>query len=186
MSSSSLLKVGLAALASVLTAGFAHAVTFTLNASSATIVNGNTVSSFYQVSGGGAESGTSAATFSSVISGQGAVSANDPWTVVISFNGPQPTLASAFIKASNGYLWWDASDLAAFNSGSYTSITLVQNGLINNPGNAYHEISHAGLNGTAGGTDSNTPGVPDGGASVAMLGVTLVGLTLAFRRFGRA
>lgn len=160
-------------------ANFAAAVTYTLNNASATVVSGNTTSAFYQVSGAGAESGSLAAIYSSTISGQGAVSAHNPWTVEIVFNGAQPVLTSAFVKAGNNYLLWDAADLAAFNAGTFTSITLVQNGLFNPPHNSYLGISHAGFTGSA---PASTTSVPDGGVTAMMLGAAIVALGLVARR----
>ncbi|MEO5961514.1 MAG: VPDSG-CTERM sorting domain-containing protein [Opitutaceae bacterium] len=158
----------------------AHAVSFTLNNSTATIIGGNTTSTFYEVTGANAESGTAAPIFSSSIyNGPAAVSSNDPDRVEIFFNGPQPILTSAFIKASNEYMFWDATDLAAFNAGIFTSIILVQNGLTNGNGQ-YHDISHAGINGTPG--NSNIPGVPDGGATLALLGLGVSFLIIARRK----
>ena len=160
-------------------AGSAYAVPFTLNSSTATIVTGNTTSAFYEVADNGSDSGTVAALYTATLSGTSAVSANNPPKVEIFFGvNPQPVLTSAFFKASNQYLFWDATDLAAFNAGTFTSLILVQDGLLNNPGNAYHEISHAGLTGTPGITR-----VPDGGSPLILLGLGLLSAFGVRRKF---
>jgi hypothetical protein len=157
---------------------FASAITFTLDASTATVVNGNTTSAFYSATPS-VDSGTMAPTFTFTYSGTALISASNPFKIEIFFNGPQPVLTSAFWKASNQYMLWDSSDLAAFNSGVYTSITLVGNALDNGNG-SYHGLSHAGLLGTAGPGNSN--GVPDSGSSALLLGLGLAGLAVALRR----
>jgi len=150
--------------------------------SAATIVSGNTTSTFYEVTGAGAESGSAAGLYSSTVPGSDATG----WSVKISFGpNPQPILTSAFLKASNEYLWWDASDLALFNSGEYDSITLWNKGgpgegIGHNTGGSspvwkFHGTSHAGLNGSPG------TSVPDGGFTLALLGMALIGVASARR-----
>jgi hypothetical protein len=173
----SLLLIGL--LGAVLAAPFARAITFTLDASTATIVPGNIVSTFYEATSA-SDSGTMAPTFTFTYSGTGAVAAADPFKIEIFFNGPQPVLTSAFWKAGNDYMLWDSTDLAPFNAGIYTSLTLVGNGLLNPPQNAYLGLSHAGLVGTAG--PGSSTGVPDSGSTALMLGLGLVTLVAALRR----
>ena len=159
----------------------AEAIPYTLTSAMATKTDGNTTSSFYEVTGVAAESGTAVALYSAAVGGD----ENSGWWVEISFgNNPQPVLTSAFLKAGNenaggGYLWWDSADLAAFNAGSFTSIILQNSGsggLMNKPGNAYLGTSHAGLNGEPG------TRVPDGGATLGLLGLGLIGFG-ALRRF---
>lgn len=177
-------RIAVAALSLFALAHRAAAVPFTLNASTATTVDGNTTSSFYEVASNGTDSGTGAALYTAAITGTGAVSANNPPKVEIFFgSNPQPILTSAFVKAGNGYLWWDAADLAAFNGGTWTSLILVQNGLLNPPGSAYLDISHAGINGTPG---SDIPGgrVPDAGSTALLAGIALAGLLALRRRLG--
>lgn len=157
----------------------AHALNFDLFAASASTVGGNTTSTFYEVSGAGAESGTAAAFYSSSLGGN----ANDGFWVKFSFGGnPQPVLQSAFLKASNKYLWWDSTDLAAFNAGTFDSLTLWNSGAagLKNKNNKFHGTSHAGLNGSLGETD--IPRVPESGTTAALLGLALVGLHFGFRR----
>lgn len=168
-------------LVAVLNVPVVNAVTFTLNNSTATIfTNANTTSAFYEATTA-SDSGTMASTFTFSYTGQASVASADPFKIEIFFNGPQPVLSSAFWKAGNDYMFWDAADLAPFNAGVYTSITLVGNGLLNPPGNSYLGLSHAGLAGTAG-NPPGTPGVPDGGSTVLMLGLGLMGLALGLRR----
>lgn len=160
----------------------AQAVPFVLDSSTATIVDGNTTSTFYEVNGSGADSGTAALLYKATISGVESVAEGNPPKVEISFEGnPQPVLTSAFIKASNRYLWWDEADLAAFNAGTWTSLILIQDGLLNNPGNAYHSVSHAGLNGRLG----TTRRVPDGGSTLLLSGLALSVFGLVSRYLGR-
>jgi hypothetical protein len=151
----------------------AHAVQFVLNSSAATTIGGNTTSVFYEVTGANAESGPASGLYSSSVGGD----ANTGFFVSISFgSNPQPVLTSAFLKASNQYLLWDNLDLAAFNSGTFDSIILWNNGGsagIQNGNNKYHGTSHAGLNGMLG----TTTNVPDGGATMALLGLSLFGMT---------
>lgn len=153
----------------------AEAIPYTLTSAMATKNHGNTTSSFYEVTGVAAESGTAVALYSAAVGG----SESAGWWVEISFgSNPQPFLTSAFLKASNEYLWWDAADLAAFNAGTFTSIILQNsgdNGLKNDNGK-YHATSHAGLNGEPG------TRVPDGGATLGLLGLGLLGLGVLRRR----
>lgn len=176
-------SLSLIALASALVAApLARAVTFTLNNSTATLVDGNIVSTFYQATPA-SDSGTMAPTFTFSYTGTGTVTpVNSPYTIEIFFNGPQPVLTEAFFKASDRYMYWDAADLTAFNSGVYTSITLVGNGLLNPPGNAYNGLSHAGLSGTVGTNPPGGSGVPDGGSTAVMLGLGLIAMAVALRR----
>lgn len=158
----------------------AHATGFTLNSSTATIVGGNEVSSFYQVNKPNEdhvnwwESGSAAGLYSFT---QGGNSQNGFW-VTISFDGnPQPILDSAFIKAGNFRLTWDANDLKAFNEGIFDSITLIQDGIWNPPHNSLLGISHAGINGRPG-----VKLVPDTGLTVVLLGLGLTAVSFFARR----
>lgn len=173
-----LFKVALAAV--LLAASSAHAVTFTLSTSTATIVPGNATSAFYE-STGFADSGTMGATFT--FTNTLGVGNTTPPKIEIFFNGAQPTLTSAFWKAGNDYMFWDSTDLISFNAGVFTSITLVGDGLLNPPGNAYLALSHAGLTGTSNPNNPpGGPGVPDGGSTAAMLGLGLIAMAVAVRR----
>lgn len=157
------------------TCQMANAISFTLASSAATITPGNTTAAFYNVSGDGVESGTAASLYSATFGGD----ANNGFWVKVSFDSnPQPVLTSAFLKASNKYLWWDAADLAAFNAGTYDSIVLENTGAggIKNQNGKYKNTSHAGLNGTKG------TNVPDGGATAALLGLGLLGIGFVARR----
>ena len=151
------------------------AISFDAHSAVATHIAGNTTSAFYEVSGAGVESGTAAGLFSATLGGD----ADTGFWVKIAFgSNPQPGLTSAFLKASNEYLWWDSTDLAAFNSGTFDSITLWNNGAngIKNTNNKFQGTSHAGLNGTPGTT------VPDGGSTLLLLGAGLAVLGVARRR----
>lgn len=167
--------------------GFAHsasAVPYYLETVNATKTSGTTNSDFYQVTGGGAESGTALSLYSFTFGG----SASAGWWVEISFGGnPQPILTSAFLKAGPNYLWWDAADLLAFNAATFDSIILKNDnaaaGLRNPPNNAFLGIGHVGLNGTAGElVVEQHNNVPDASSTVAMLGLGMIGLFVAARR----
>ncbi len=164
----------------------AHAVQFTLNSSLASLIDpGNTNSVFFEVDGTTlAETGTVANLYSATLGGN----ANNGFFVAISFGGnPQPVLNSAFLKTANGYLLWDAADFTAFNAGTFDSIKLWNSGtdgITNNKGK-YQETSHAGLNGSLGLT-TNGNHVPDGGATVALFGLSLLGMTAVRKAIGQA
>ena len=150
-----------------------------LQSSNATIVlSSNTTSAFFEVAGNGTESGTAAGLYSATLGGD----ENAGFWVKISFDGnPQPILTSAFLKAGNGYLWWDAADLAPFNAGTYDSIVLWNNTVegIRNSNGKYKGTSHAGLVGTLGTVTHN---VPDDSATISLLGLGVIGLAVAARR----
>jgi len=174
----SLFVGGLALLASASSLAIPN---FDLLSASGTIVAADPAhSSFYEVTGGGVETG-SMATFYSATFGGGI---STGYWVTISFDGnPQPLLTSAFLKTGVSlYLSWDSTDLASFNAGTYDSITLWNqdpNGMKKGPGNSeYRIISFAGLNGSPG-------SVPDGGATVALIGLGLLGLAGLRRRLIR-
>lgn len=155
-------------------AGSASAVSFDLHANIAQFFGGNdSSSSFYKVNFGtpDVESGSAAATFSTTVGGD----ADTGWYAEVSFNGPQPFLTEARLKAGNGYLLWDSTDLAAFNAGSFTGIKLWNDagGIVNTKGK-FLEISHINL-------DGRTTTVPDGGGMLALLGLAVAGLGI-FRR----
>ena len=101
---------------------------------------------------------------------------------------PQPVLTSAFLKASNSYLLWDATDLAAFNSGTFTSIIIWNSRILNNTRKAYKETSHAGFLGTLGEPPTDSPvggvSVPDAGSTLLLLGAGLTGVGFLRRRIG--
>jgi len=165
----SLLAVGL------LLTQAANAATFTLASSLATLSPGNLTTTFYEVASDGTDSGTAASLYSATLGGD----ENAGFWVNISFGGnPQPVLTSAFLKASNQHLLWDSTDLATFNSGIFDSIRLenIGTGGILNRNGKYHETSHAGLNGTPG------TKVPDGGSTLALVGLAIAGFGLIRRK----
>ncbi len=157
-----------------------NAVTFPLDYTTADKIAGNLTSAFYQVNndkGVWSEAGTAASLYSFTHGGD----EDNGWWVKIAWDGnPQPVLTSAIMKASDWYLYWDSSDLTAFNGGTYDSVTLWQDGLSHltggpKPQTKYHEISHAGINGTPGTPPVDPPGsVPDGGATLALLGLGFI------------
>jgi len=156
---------------------WSHAITFNLESSAATMVGGNTTSPFYGVNGSGVEANGTIAKdwFSSTVGGN----ANSGFWVNISFGpNPQPVLSSAFLKASNAYLFWNSADLTGFNAGLYDSITLWNSGAngLKNQNGKFHETSHAGVTGTPG------VRVPDGGTTAALLGTALLALGSIVRR----
>lgn len=175
----SLFLIGL--LGAALAAPFARAITFTLDASTATIISGVSNSPFFKIETGTPDNvtGTAAGVFTYAISGTGAVPSS-PYQIEIFFNGPQPFLTSAAFKGGTNHMFWDSADLVGFNAGIYTSITLVGNGLLNPNGNSYIELSHATL--TSGVRPPNSGGVPDGGSTALLLGLGLVTLAVAARR----
>ncbi len=155
----------------------ANGISFDLSSSGANVVLGNTTSGFFEVNGTSPfpETGTAASLYSATLGGD----ADTGFWVKIAFDSnPQPVLTSAFLKASNKYLWWDDTDLAAFNAGTFDSITLWNSGSggIQNDNHKYQGTSHAGLNGSPG-----TTSVPDGGLTLMLLGMALGGLGYARR-----
>ena len=177
------MKSKIVTLALIIAAGLAQvaqAATFTLDQATATLISGsNTVSSFYQVNSPDNnhvafyETGSATGLYGFTTGGNSLTG----WWVDIAFgDNAQPVLQSAFIKAGNNYLWWDSADLSVFNSGSFSSIRLIQNGIWNKPHNALLGTSHAGVNGRPGNN------VPDGGATSMLLGSGLLGLAIAARR----
>jgi hypothetical protein len=163
----------------------ANAVQFTLYDTTATIVGGNIVPSFYNVTPPATTGvGTAGSLYTATYGG----SSTTGFFVDISFNGnPQPFLTDAILKAADSYLEWDSTDLAAFNSGTYSGIILYNgnsggslpdpNGIVNSPGNAYQGTSHAGLDGRLG-----VAPVPDGGLTITMLGMAMGGLAWMRRK----
>jgi hypothetical protein len=178
-----LFKIGAILGVSLGLSSLAHANAFVLDNSTATIPPppANTTSGFYQVNSsddnhpGFWESGSSVGLYSFTTGGDSLTG----WWVNISFDGnPQPLLESAFMKAGPTYLWWDSTDLAAFNAGTFDSIKLIQNGIWNNPHNALLGISHAGINGTPGEEHK----VPDSGTTMMLLGLSLTAIAFVNRR----
>jgi hypothetical protein len=166
-----------AALALVPNAG---AIQFTLDSSSANIISGNLNLPFYNATPGTpvTETGTGAGIFEATFGGSATI--GQGWWVDFTWgSNPQPEISSAYIKAGNFHLLWDAADFAAFNAGVFDSIRLIQDGIANRPNNAYLGTSHAGFAGEPG----TPPGerVPDGGATVALLGAGILGV-FALRR----
>ncbi|MGA2656659.1 MAG: VPDSG-CTERM sorting domain-containing protein [Verrucomicrobiota bacterium] len=147
----------------------ASAAQFTLASSSGSVISGNDVASLYDTENGGTAAGLYSTTFGG--------SASTGYWVDISFDGhPQPVLTDAILKAGPYYIEWGSAALAAFNSGTWTSIILWNNspgGIKNKPGNAFLGTSHAGLDGTVG---TGVVGVPDSGITLALLGMSLVGI----------
>jgi len=182
------MKTKIAALL-LLSLGFAHSAfagALTLETANAQKIEpDNTTSDFYNVARFPfVESGTAMDLFSSEFFGD----AETGFWVKISFDGnPQPILTSAFLKASNKYLLWDAAALATFNEGIYDSIILKNegaNGIFNTGNGNFHNIGHAGLNGTLGKVvvDQQNHNVPDASSTVALLGLGMIGLFVAARR----
>ena len=172
----SLRKLTLAAVSALALAGSAHAVNFDLTSSIAQLLGGNPGdAAFVDVREDGTVLGGATGLYTATVGGSG----KDGYWVRIDFgSNPQPVLESAFLKAGNSHLFWDATDLAAFNAGTYTSITLWNSGsggIKNPPGNAYLGTSHAGLEGKLGvpPPDVPPPSVPDGGLTLSFLGLGL-------------
>jgi hypothetical protein len=144
-----------------------HAINFDLVSAEATLNDGNPGDSmFVHVDDAGVLTGDMAGLYSATMGGDELAG----FWVRIDFGGePQPFLTSATLKAANQYLLWDAADLAAFNAGTFTSITLWNSGPggIMNQNERFQEISHADLYGEPG------TNVPDGGLTVALLGFGL-------------
>jgi hypothetical protein len=154
----------------------ANGISFDLSSSGAQLTPGNTTSGFFEVDGQTlVETGTAASLYSATLGGD---EDNGFWVKIAFDSNPQPVLTSAFLKASNNYLWWDATDLVAFNAGTFDSITLWNSGSggIQNKNGKYQGTSHAGLNGSPG-----TTSVPDGGLTLMLLGMALGGLGYARR-----
>jgi hypothetical protein len=128
----------------------------------------------YKSNVGGVEEGVAAGIFDTVYS-----PASEPFTATITWTGVQPILESVSLKAgSNLWTWTAAGALATFNLGAstnlYDGLILSHNSVLFDPRNA---ISHVSLN-------SEGPSVPDGGASIILLGAALTALGFS-RRFLR-
>lgn len=160
----------------------AQAVTFVLPTSAATLFGGNLTTPFYEYNPDSGESGLASSSYSTIITG----SAQSGFSVAISFGGnPQPVLTSAFLKASNNYLYWDSQDLKAFNSGTWTAIELqnIGTGGITNKKGKFQGTSHAGITGTLGTT--TTTEVPDTGSSALLLSLGVLGLAAMQKKKAR-
>ena len=168
----------------------ANALTYNLYSTSADKKPGNMTSGFYEahpVDGKVAayEVGSAMDVYS-FTDGGSSTKGGTGWWVEIAFDShTQPVLTSAFLKAGNTTLLWNSEDLAGFNKGTFTSITLWNNVILNDPGKAYKETSHAGLLGVAP-KDPPVGGapVPDAGSTLMLLGAGLTGVGLLRRRVG--
>lgn len=170
---SPLIKTFLALTAFIAVTGVSRSASFTLANTDASIMWGNSSSSFYETTGNGMDSGSSAASYSSTRTGN----ALTGFAVTISFGGnAQPVLTSAFIDSGPVTLYWDSNDLAGFNSGIFDSIVLKEGGLFAPPFTSVLGISKAGLSGV------ETHKVPDGGATALLLGISLIGLAWVAQR----
>jgi hypothetical protein len=158
----------------------ANAAQFTLQSSWGTIFSGNDVPSLYNDPSSGPATGTAAGLYTTTFGGN----ASTGYWVDISFNGnPQPVLTDVILKAGPSYIEWGAAALAAFNSGTYDSIILWNdnpNGIVNQNGK-YLGTSHAGLDGTV-----TVVSAPDGGMTLALLGLSLAGIHGLRRKLGAA
>jgi hypothetical protein len=170
----------------------ASAISFNLYSEDSTLRSGNLTSEFYQAEPDGdrieKESGTAASLYSATAGGSSSTSGGGFWVEIAFGTSPQPVLTSAFLKASNSYLLWDATDLAAFNSGTFTSIIIWNSRILNNTRKAYKETSHAGFLGTLGEPPTDSPvggvSVPDAGSTLLLLGAGLTGVGFLRRRIG--
>jgi len=170
MKLSLLLRASAIAVVAGLVPAASYAVPYNVN-SMGTLVgtfSGNTPNgpdTFYKFNKSGLEEGTATSTFATVI-GAGGTSATITW------NGSQPLLDFLYLKAATYFVKWDISN---FNDGVYDSITVANLGLITNRNNISQGISHVQIEG-------GLSQVPDGGATLALLGLALVGLVLVRRR----
>lgn len=166
------LAMGVSALALMANVG---AIPYVLDSSGASFFAGNTTSTFFEFTPPGTETGTAAGLYNASLSGN----EDSGWTVTFTWGGhAQPTITSAFLKAADFYMKWDAADFAAFNAGMYDSLVLVQNGIVNQFGK-FHEVSHAGFLGEPG--PEIIPSVPDGGPTAILLGIVFIGLFFGMR-----
>ncbi|MDP3073284.1 MAG: VPDSG-CTERM sorting domain-containing protein [Opitutaceae bacterium] len=131
----------------------------------------NPFAGFYKFDVPATESGSASSTFATVISNSGL-------TATITWSGAQPTLNSIILKASNNYGTWDISN---FNSNVYTSIVITNGTVLTGSGNVA-EISHVEFSGSLTPKPPGATGVPDGGSTLLMLGLGLMGLAVAMRR----
>lgn len=201
--------------------GHAKAISFDLHSSSATVIKGETTSKFYQVEPGDAASGSGGLADSSGEDGSAKKyysysyggTKNTGYHVTFNFGlNPQPLLTSAFLRASDYYLSWDAADLAGFNSGKYDSLTVWNDsltyGIKGERGYAKTEL--AGILGSLGGVVPPTGGggkdddhqsggssggttgptsqgggaaVPDAASTMTLLGAGLAAVGMLRRKF---
>jgi hypothetical protein len=170
----------------------ANALTYNLYSSSAKLDDGNKNSLFYEAhpadgSTAAHELGTAKDLYSFASGGSATKGGTGLWEEISFGTQPQPVLTSAFLKAGNYFLLWDSADLIAFNAGTFTSITLWNNRILNPPKNSYLGTSHTGLVGTLGVTppiDPPATPVPDAGSTLMLLGAGLTGVGLLRRRVG--
>lgn len=169
----------------------AGAITYNLYSSSARLDDGNKNSLFYEAhpaagSIAAYELGTAKDLYSFASGGSATKGGTGLWEEISFGTQPQPVLTSAFLKAGNHLLLWDSADLAAFNAGTFTSITLWNNRILNPAGVSYNGTSHSGLLGTLGVPPTDPPAqgspVPDAGSTVMLLGAGLTGIGLLRRR----
>jgi len=168
----------------------ASAISYNLYSKDATKNDGNLKSDFYQATPSAKEikeEGAAASLYSTKIGG---TDKSGFWVEIDFGANPKPVLTSAFLKAGDFHILWDSADLASFNTGAYTSITLwnsgVENSIMNKNKNAYLGTSHAGLFGAVGVPPKDPPiggaPVPDAGSTLMLLGAGLTGIGLLRRR----
>lgn len=169
----SILKTAALIGAALALSSVASAVQITLTSATATLFDGNFTSDYFSIDGNTlAESGSATGSWSAVLSGTNNNTVTFTQTVAGDIN-----LTAAFIKAANQYILWDSADLAGWNALNSTigdQLVLV-NTIIVNANGVIQSTSHAGLNGSG-------TGVPDGGATVALLGLGLAALALIRRK----
>ncbi len=164
---------------------------FVLDGSTAATSSGKTPTTFWYKAETGTpakEEGSADATgmFTTAFGGD---ENNGYWALVTWGSNPQPEITEVLLKAANEVLRWDEDDLFAFNNGSYDGLKLVQNVIVNdNKKNEkkakatfqsnFQGTSHIQLNG------GPSTHVPDGGATLALLGLGVLGLGALRRKIG--
>jgi hypothetical protein len=129
------------------------------------VLDTNTPDTDYKFDVPGTESGA-VDTFATVIS-NGGLTATVTWSPTGSVS-----VSDIYLKAGNDYIYWDTS---AVDWSTYDGFSITNDQIFNAGSGNAKAISHISVNG--GGSS-----VPDGGATVVLLGLGLVGMSVIARR----
>jgi hypothetical protein len=131
----------------------------------AVVLNTNTPDTDYKFDVPGTESGDTD-TYETVIS-NGGLTATVTWSPTGSVS-----VSDIYLKAGNDYIYWDTS---AVDWSTYDGFSITNDQLLNTGSGKAHEISHISVNGAG-------ASVPDGGATIVLVGASLLGMSFLVRR----